>query len=217
MPEMLNMPTCMKTLNPVDGCNFGCPYCYARRMNERFKWVEDWNKPQFFPERIKFNTKSHKIFFIDSMSDFAAWEPAWQERVITAVRQNPQNDYMTLTKRPELFKGNLPNTWWYGVSVTTAADKHRIEIMRQNITGAHLHVCFEPLQGDVGELDLRGVEWIVIGPESGNRKGKIKPEAEWIMNIVRQADAAGIPIGMKTSLAAIIGQENIRGQWPFRL
>ena len=44
---------CDATVNPVMGCPRGCEYCYARKLNTRFKWVEDWGKPQFFPERLK--------------------------------------------------------------------------------------------------------------------------------------------------------------------
>ena len=59
---------CTHTLNPVVGCTFNCPYCYARRLNDRFKWIDDWNKPQFFPERLKeLYTKKPKIIFMNSI------------------------------------------------------------------------------------------------------------------------------------------------------
>ena len=149
------------------------------------------------------------------MSDFAAWEPAWQDYVIAHICANPQNRYMTLTKRPQLYCGALPSTWWYGVTVTCAADKSRIQIMRENITGAHLHISFEPLHGDVGELDLDRIEWISMGPESGNRSGKIIPKKEWFMNIVDQAKAHNIPIMMKDSIAKFVGEENFYSEYPF--
>ncbi len=215
MALITHIPKNFKTLNPVDGCDMGCPYCYAERMNARFKWIKDWKHPEFFPERVKFNTKKPQIFFIDSMSDFAAWEPAWQDYVIAHICANPQNRYMTLTKRPQLYCGTLPSTWWYGVTVTCAADKSRIQIMRENITGAHLHISFEPLHGDVGELDFDRIEWISMGPESGNRSGKIIPKKEWFMNIVDQAKAHNIPIMMKDSVIKFVGQENFYCEYPF--
>lgn len=212
----MQFPKWMVTLNPVDGCDFGCEYCYARKMNQRFKWIEDWNNPQFFPERIKFNTRSPKFFFLDSMSDFAAWCSEWQEKVILEARRHPQNRYMTLTKRPELYiNHNMPNIWWYGVTVTCAADKDRIKVMKKNVKGCHYHVCFEPVLGPIGEVDLDNVEWIEIGAETGNRKGKVKPKKEWLMEIIEQARAKNIPIMMKESIRNIVGNENFEFRFPF--
>lgn len=197
----------IETLNPVDGCNFGCEYCYARKMNERFKWISDWNKQQFFPDRLKkFHTRIPKAFFIDSMSDFAAWEPDWQDKVLRQARINNQNQYLSITKRPQLFvNNNMPRNWWYGVTVTNAADKERINIMRQNVQGCKYHVCFEPVHGDVGELDLIDIDWIEVGAETGLRKDKIVPKKEWLINIIDQAEALNIPIMMKESIKTIVG------------
>ena len=86
---------CTHTVNPVVGCTFGCPYCYARKMNDRFQWIEDWNKPVFYHERLeKLKSKKPKIIFMNSMSDVADWEDGWIETVFKAIAENPQHIYL---------------------------------------------------------------------------------------------------------------------------
>ena len=95
---------CDCTLNPVVGCQRGCEYCYARKLNNRFKWIEDWSKPQFFPERLKaLESKTPKSVFINSMSDIGFWKEEWRKEVFSAIRENPQHSYIALTKCKEVY------------------------------------------------------------------------------------------------------------------
>ena len=87
------------TCNPVVGCKNGCPYCYARKLNDRFHFIDDWSEPKFFPERLKqFESKKPKSVFINSMSDIAYWEIEWAREVMAAIRENRQHTYIFLTK-----------------------------------------------------------------------------------------------------------------------
>lgn len=90
----MNLPKWFRTLNPVDGCPGNCPYCYARGMNKRFHFVENWNIPKFFPERLEqFDINNPTFFFIDSMSDFATWNKEWQRKTIEKNREK-QTTYL---------------------------------------------------------------------------------------------------------------------------
>lgn len=93
-----------------------------------------------------------------------------------------------------------------GVTVTNSSDKHRIHTLTQNIKCPNYFLTFEPLFGAVGELKLDKIGWIVIGTETGNHKGKITAQANWIKNIVLQAQKKNIPVFMKARLLEIVGE-----------
>ena len=206
----------IKMFNPVNGCNIGCPYCYARKINNRFHIIPDFNVPTFQENRLEqLYKKKGQVYLITSMSDFSGWKPDWRVKIFKVLAENPQHSYTILTKRPELihFETNLDNVW-IGVSVTCGNDLKRIATLKKNIKCRHYCVTFEPLHGDCGEMDLTDIESIFIGAETGNRKGKIKPQKEWVMNIVKQANALRIPVCMKMSLRDIVGADNWMQDFP---
>lgn len=210
---------CDSTINPVIGCTYGCDFCYARRMNQRFKWIEDFSKPQFFPERLEqLKCRKPKNIFMDSMSDIADWKEEWIEEVFKAIEKNPQHNYLFLTKRPYVYekmkslfhKGNV----WCG---TTAIDEN--SCILNNIYLGQIHDCntflsIEPLLEEVGFGLGPYVDWVIVGAETGNRKGKVKPELEWIEKIVSECDKHRIPVFMKESLLPIVGEANMRRELP---
>ena len=67
--------------------------------------------------------------------------------------------------------------------------ERRIDDLKKNIKARHYHVTFEPLFDDIGEIDFEGIDWIVIGTETGNRKGKSYSRPEWVLSIAEQAKA----------------------------
>lgn len=199
---------CDCTLNPVVGCTYGCPFCYARRMNNRFEYVKEFTKPQFFPERLKqLYNKVPNVIFMDSMSDIADWEYNCFKSVLKAMRDNPQHTYLFLTKRPVGFIDyqeftNQPNVW-FGVSACTANAGHCITDEAGFITG-NKFISVEPILEDIAEfIDWENFKWVIVGAETGKRKCKVIPRREWIQNIVDQCHAVGVPVFFKSSLAQI--------------
>ena len=93
-------------------------------------------------------------------------------------------------------------------------EKNRIRTLREHIHGGHYHVTFEPMFDEVGMVDLTGIEWIVIGTETGHRKGKAVSKPEWVWNLTHQAHALGIPVFMKEDLLPIMGEAQMVQEFP---
>lgn len=213
---------CDATLNPVVGCTKGCTYCYARRLNQRFQWTEDFSKPVFFPERLRQIPlkKSYRIF-LNSMSDVADWSCNWAEQVLRAMSQAPQNQYLLLTKRPaeiSFLRALAQENIWVGVTVNSDTVKPEgVErVMEEAPKTMNWFFSAEPLMGplDISEAAKRGLKWLIIGAETGNRKGKVIPSLDWIRVLVQQADSYQIPVFMKGSLRGLVPEKEFREDFP---
>lgn len=214
--DILNIKDYIRNLDTVVGCTVGCNYCFARINNKRFPVTEDFAVPELVEKRLKrISTKTPNTYLMTSSSDFSDWKEEWRSRVFHCMEQNPQHNYLFLTKRPERvrFSTTMDNVW-IGVTVTTEKDKERIAWLKKNIGALHYFITFEPLHRDVSKMDLEGVGWIVIGTETGSRKGKVTTRAEWIENIVIQASALDIPVFMKATLADIVGPGHMLQNFP---
>lgn len=161
--------------------------------------------------------------FVCSMADlFGGWVPdEWIEQVFTACKEAPQHNYLMLTKNPHRYeelkqKGLLvqSDNMWYGFSMTTHASSAWWDDEFKTF------ISFEPLLFDVGST-IRGddpiADWVIIGAETGNRKGKVVPRKEWVDNILSHCDKWHIPVFMKDSLIATVGEENMRREYPEQL
>ena len=151
---------------------------------------------------------------------FGDWVPDdWIMRVFDACCDAPRHRYLFLTKNPARYAklaraGMLPqrDNFWYGSTLDSMKSmRYPGRILD------HAFVSIEPLteRMDVGLGSFGGDEWIIIGAETGNRKGKVIPEKEWVDTICAAADLTHAAVFMKDSLIPIVGEENMRREFPW--
>lgn len=189
---------CDFTWNPVVGCTGSCPYCYARKMSHRFH--RDFTP--HFDERnfARVMPRKPSRIFVNSMSDVADWRDGWALRVFKKIDEHPEHLFLFLTKRPEAMKCVPRKNVLFGVSVT---DQRSYNMLVSKI-GPHNFLSVEPI---LGPIELWGFHsWIIVGAETGNRKGKVTPEPGWIEDIYEYATENEIPLFFK---------ESLRSRWPF--
>ena len=194
-----------ETWNPATGCtkvSEGCKNCYAERIAKR---LHGYNQPKYknkfeyteHPDTLELPTtwKKPRRIFVNSMSDLFhedATQGFLDSVFHTMLHLAPQHTYQILTKREDRLAnfsrefsnehgGPIPSHIWVGVSVENAQTTHRICDL-QNTQAVKKFVSFEPLLGDVGIVDLQGIDWAIIGGESGPNARPIKKE--WIHNII---------------------------------
>ncbi len=201
-----------QTWNPTIGCTKispGCKNCYAESMANRLqamglKGYEDGFKIRMMPERLAepLERKKPTVYFVNSMSDlFHEKVPfGYVDKVFAVMRQAHQHTFQLLTKRPVRMaryctRRTVPVNVWLGVSVEDRRyGLPRIEVLR-GINAAIRFLSVEPLLEDVGEIDLTGIHWVIVGGESGRRA---RPMQEtWVENVRRQCMAADVSFFFK--------------------
>lgn len=183
------------TWNPVTGCtkiSAGCANCYAEVLTRRFE--KDWGKfseVKIHPFRLSIpqKKKNPTIFFVNSMSDLFHKDVPNEFilEVFKVMRENPQHTFQILTKRPErLVAMNKELIWtpniWMGVSVENRKVYSRIDFLRK--TGAIIKfLSVEPLLESVADIDLAGLNWVIVGGESGLKARPL--QKNWVIEVLR--------------------------------
>lgn len=188
------------TWNPSIGCtkiSAGCANCYAEVMARRLQamGVDDYR------DGFNFKTLQHRLdtplktkkptkFFVNSMSDLFHEEMPvrFLDQVFEVIRQTPQHTYQILTKRAEnmtkYFKvKKVPQNVWLGVTVENKKVKRRIDYLRK-IDVKIRFLSLEPLLEDLGKINLKNIDWVIVGGESGLKARPMKKE--WVINIKEQ-------------------------------
>jgi protein gp37 len=204
------------TWNPVRGCTKispGCKHCYAETFAERFRGVKGHPYEQGFdlrlvPEKIAepLRWRAPRMIFVNSMSDLfhEAVPNEYIEAVAKVMVSANWHTYQVLTKRSERlqkllnsrlkFAAGQPHIWW-GVSVEDRFfGVPRIADL-QAADAAVRFLSIEPLLEDVGKLDLAGINWVIVGGESG--PGARHMEKEWVLSLKNQCREARVPFFFK--------------------
>lgn len=203
------------TWNPVTGCTkitSGCDFCYAERFSERFRGVpghpfESGFDLKLRPERLNqpLQWKQPRRIFVNSMSDLFHKEvsTSFIDAVFDIMEAGHWHTYQVLTKRSSLmmrylcsrYGSNLaPSHIWLGVSVEDKKNTVRINHLR-NARASVKFISFEPLIGSVGRVDLEGIDWAIVGGESGPRSRPMLEE--WAIEIRDQCKAAKVAFFFK--------------------
>lgn len=210
------------TWNPVAGCSIlspGCTNCYAMRLAARLavmgqeKYVgttrktggrQKWNgvvkiDPSSLEAPVRW--KKGRLIFVNSMSDlFHESVPlAFIIKVFQVMEATPQHTYQVLTKRAERLeelssKLRWPSNVWMGVSVESSAYQYRIDHLRRTPAMTKF-LSLEPLLGPLAKLDLRNIQWAIVGGESG--PGSRPMSIDWVRSIRDQCVAADVAFHFK--------------------
>jgi protein gp37 len=193
------------TWNPVRGCTKispGCKHCYAETFAERFRGVPGHPYEQGFdlrlvPEKIAepLRWSAPKTIFVNSMSDlFQTGVPDWYvEQVVRVMQMANWHTYQVLTKRAdrmsEMLSGRLSfasqekHIWW-GVSVEDRKyGLPRVDLLRR-APAAVKFLSVEPLLEDLGDVNFEGINWVIVGGESGH--GARPMDEAWVLKIKQQ-------------------------------
>jgi len=185
------------TWNPVTGCTKispGCTHCYAERMSKRLKLMGQRNYSNGFKLTLHEDSltlpltwKKSQSIFVNSMSDLFHKDVPdnYIIKVFDIMKKANWHRFQILTKRAERLeeinkKIDWPSNVWMGVSVENADYTYRIDNLRK--TGAKIKfISFEPLLGPINNLCLEGIDWAIVGGESGPYARPM--DVSWVLGI----------------------------------
>ena len=199
------------TWNPVTGCtkvSAGCKHCYAERMAWR---LQKMGQPRYANGfeltlqedvlEIPFTWKKPRLVFVNSMSDLFHEEVpiSFIQEAFGVMHRASWHTFQILTKRSERLLDvartlDWPSNVWMGVSVERSDYTYRIEHLCQ-VGSAIRFLSLEPLLGPLPSLGLRGIDWVIVGGESG--AGARPMEREWVIDIKNQCKSHDVPFFFK--------------------
>ena len=205
------------TWNPTSGCTKispGCKNCYAETLTKRLKAMgqQKYKKGFQYVEHpsdveLPLRWKKPKKIFVNSMSDLFHEKSTFEftGKCFSTMLQADHHDYQILTKRPKrmaefselffkYFGHKIPNFMWMGTSIESKNYVSRINDLRK--VKCHTRfISFEPLLDSVGKVNLQGINWAIIGGESGHHYRTV--EKKWIEEIIKQCKAQRVAVFFK--------------------
>lgn len=203
------------TWNPVTGCtkiSAGCDHCYAERFSERFRGTPGHPFETGFdltlrPARLEqpLRWRQPRMIFVNSMSDLFHKDIPQEfiVRVFDTMERAHWHTFQVLTKRSSLMRDFLrrrygamggPVHMWFGVSVEDGSKKSRIRHLRDAPAGVRF-LSIEPLIAPMGKIDLMGIDWVIVGGESGPGARPMDPI--WVRDLRDQCVASGVAFFFK--------------------
>ena len=190
------------TWNPVTGCtkiSEGCAHCYAETMTKRLQGMGQYKysngfKVTLHPEALNEpkKVKEPSMFFVCSMADLFHKDVPFEfvDKVMEIIDDTPRHTYQLLTKRTErmveYFTYRIPFNVWLGTTVEGPDYKIRIGQLSALPTSNVKYLSCEPLLGDLGALNLQGIDLVIVGGESGPQGRQMRKD--WVLNIMRQCE-----------------------------
>jgi protein gp37 len=213
------------TWNPWTGCtrvSEGCDHCYMMTLKKRWGANPEIVVRSKTTFRDPLKWKEPRVIFTCSMSDFFHVDAdPWREEAWEIIRNTPQHTYQILTKRPGRIARHLPADWgegypnvWLGTSVEGQSKAFRIRQLLKNPAAIHF-VSAEPLLASlhlVGTFDVPGIDWVIIGGESG--PGFRNMEIGWLADLVAQCQQADVKVWVKQDSGP---RNEMRGRIPDHL
>lgn len=197
--------------NPVTGCtkiSDGCKFCYAEVMTRRLKAIGLEKYKEGFTIKIHpitladpYEWKGSKMVFVNSMSDLFHKDVPddFIQDVFKTMRENPQHTFQVLTKRTDrVLELDKVLSWadniWMGTSIENNKVINRLEELKKTNAKTKFLSC-EPLIGSLAEINLSGINWVIVGGESGRSPRPMKKE--WVIEIKEQCNFYNVPFFFK--------------------
>ncbi|MDH4458197.1 MAG: phage Gp37/Gp68 family protein [Nevskia sp.] len=214
-----------RTWNPVVGClkvSAGCKHCYAEVMARRLSamgvaaYQQPFTQVRMLPERLvePLSVKRPVTWFVNSMSDLYQDDvpDSFIDEVFHTMREAHWHQFQILTKRADRLEryhrnaAAVPDNVWLGVSVENRKQGlPRIDLLRK-VQAPVRFLSVEPLLEDLGAMNLAGIDWVIVGGESGKQARPMK--LEWALSVQRQCKQAEVAFFFKQWGA--VGPDGIR-------
>lgn len=201
------------TWNPVTGCDkisSGCKHCYAEVMARRLQAMGQEKYKNGFeltlhPEALNepYKWKKSKVVFVNSMGDLFHKDipVVYIKKVFRVMKENPQHVFQVLTKRADVLSYYDSEGWlewthniWMGVTIENTSVTKRIDFLRNTQAKTKFLSC-EPLLSALPCMNLKGIDWVIVGGESGRTPRPIKEE--WVIDIKEQCKKADVAFYFK--------------------